>query len=239
MTKTLAREGAARHRRREWRGGLLRHGARRLRRAGCAAADPAAARWCACARSSWAWAPAARRRCCPLPPARDRPRRLQAQPQARCRPSRAACPCPSLIACAFGARRWRPRAAEPRLRRRSADRSAPAGEPLYNSFGTPCSRPGTPSGKTGLRSPGSFFLVSRKSSRSVGSKLLRPLEQPASAPDSAIRTAAAIRRCERRMVDFSLNSFSAVSSSRPAEATPAALRRASAGSAASRRHWQS
>src|SRR5580700_9494306 len=33
-------------------------------------------------------------------------------------------------------------------------------------------------------------------------------EQPASALDSAIRTEAAIRRCERRMVDFSLNSFS-------------------------------
>ncbi len=69
--------------------------------------------------------------------------------------------------------------------RRSADRSAAARAPLYNSFGTPCSRPGTPSGKTGLRSPGSFFLVSRKSSRSVGSQLLKPPEQPASAPDSA------------------------------------------------------
>src|ERR1700761_1023259 len=76
--------------------------------------------------------------------------------------------------------------------------------PLYNSFGTPCSRPGTPSGKTGSRLPGSFFLVSSQSSRSVGSKLLpKPLEQPASTPENAIRTAAAIRRCGRRMVDLS------------------------------------
>src|SRR5258705_112286 len=79
-------------------------------------------------------------------------------------------------------------------------------EPLYKFFGTPCSRPGTPSGNTGLRSPGSFFLVSSQSSRSLGSKLLMPPVQPASAPDSAMRTAAAIRRCERRMGDFSLNS---------------------------------
>src|SRR5258705_1165436 len=79
-------------------------------------------------------------------------------------------------------------------------------EPLYKFFGTPCSRPGTPSGNTGLRSPGSFFLVSSQSSRSLGSKLLMPPAQPANAPDSAIRTAAAIRRCEQRMVDFSLNS---------------------------------
>src|SRR5260370_34782093 len=47
-----------------------------------------------------------------------------------------------------------------------------------------------------------------KSSKSDGSKLLKPLEQPASAPDSAMRTEAAIKRCERRMVDFSLNSVS-------------------------------
>src|SRR5207253_5474515 len=74
--------------------------------------------------------------------------------------------------------------------------------PLYRSFGTPCSRPGTPSGNTALRSPGSFFLVSSQSSISVGSKLDNPPEQPASAADNATRTAAAIRRCERRMVDI-------------------------------------
>src|SRR5947209_8313226 len=79
--------------------------------------------------------------------------------------------------------------------------------PLYKSFGTPCSSPGTPSGKTGLRSPGSFFLVSRESSKSVGSQFDRPLEQPASALDSATRTVAAIRRCERRMFYVSLGSF--------------------------------
>src|SRR6202034_4818182 len=37
--------------------------------------------------------------------------------------------------------------------------------------------------------------------------LLRLSAQPASTPDSEIRAAAAIRRCERRMVDFSLISF--------------------------------
>src|SRR6185437_544136 len=79
--------------------------------------------------------------------------------------------------------------------------------PLYSSLGTPCSRPGTPLGKTGSRLPGSFFLVSRKSSRSLGSKLLpRLLEQPASTADSATTIEAAIRRCDRRMVDFSFNS---------------------------------
>ena len=49
---------------------------------------------------------------------------------------------------------------------------------------------------------------------------------------------AAIRRCDRRMVD-SHSIVCAVSSWRPAAARPAALRRASAGSAASRRHWRS
>src|SRR5207248_5390174 len=80
--------------------------------------------------------------------------------------------------------------------------------PLYKSFGTPCSRPGTPSGNTGLRSPGSFFLVSSQSSILVGSKLENPPEQPASAPDNATRTAAAIRRCERRMVDIPITFLS-------------------------------
>src|SRR4051812_13137560 len=70
---------------------------------------------------------------------------------------------------------------------------------LYKSFGTPCSSPGTPSGNTGLRSPGSFFLVSRKSNRSVGSQLLMPLLQPPSAAHSAIRTAEAVKRGGRRM----------------------------------------
>ena len=74
---------------------------------------------------------------------------------------------------------------------------------------------------------------------SEGSKLPRPPPpQPASAPESATRTAAAIRRCGRRMVVFPLNSFS-VSSLQPAEAGPAVLRRASACSAASGRHWRS
>jgi hypothetical protein len=59
-----------------------------------------------------------------------------------------------------------------------------------------------------LRSPGSFFLVSSQSSQSIGSKLLILFEQPAIAPDSATRTEAAIRRCRRRMVDFSFNTFS-------------------------------
>ena len=80
--------------------------------------------------------------------------------------------------------------------------------PLYRSFGTPCSRPGTPSGNTGLRSPGSFFLLSSQSSISVGSKLDNPPEQPASAADNATRTAAAIRRCERRMVDIPITFLS-------------------------------
>ena len=78
---------------------------------------------------------------------------------------RAACPCLWTRFCDFGSS-----AAE---RRRAARRSVLrccSGAPLYRSFGTPCSRPGTPSGNTGLRSPGSFFLVSRKSSRSDGSQ---------------------------------------------------------------------
>src|SRR5436305_724564 len=114
-------------------------------------------------------------------------------------------------------------------------------DPLYNSFGTPCSSPGTPSGKTALRSPGSFFLVSRKSNRSVGSQLDRPLEQPPSALESATSTVAAIRRCERRMVGFPQLMFcgSCSSSWRQAGASPAAPRHANAAMAASRRRPQS
>src|SRR3569833_595304 len=47
--------------------------------------------------------------------------------------------------------------------------------PLYSSFGTPCSTPGTPSGNTGLRAPGRGFFVSRKLSMSVGSNLFTVL----------------------------------------------------------------
>ena len=154
-----ARESAARHRRREWRGGLLR-GAQAWPAA--RPVDRAAARWCACGRFSWAWEPAAPRRCCPLPPARHRDRQRRAQSPALRRWW------PGLLALGFrgsssisappAAARRRPQPG------RSADRRLLLRAPLYNSFGTPCSRPGTPSGKTGLRSPGSFFLVSRKSS---------------------------------------------------------------------------
>ena len=89
---------------------------------------------------------------------------------------------------------------------RSARRAAAGASPCRRSFGTPCSRPGTPSGNTGLRSPGSFFLVSMKSIRSDGSKLDRPPPpQPASAPDSATRTVTAISRCDATLFDLSLS----------------------------------
>src|SRR5204862_7924221 len=56
-----------------------------------------------------------------------------------------------------------------------------------NSGGTPGDVPGTPSGKTGLRSPASFFLELKMSPgiHSIGSKLLM-LSQPASGKVSAV-----------------------------------------------------
>ena len=66
-----------------------------------------------------------------------------------------------------------------------------------NSGGTPGAVPGTPSGKTGLRSPASFFLELKMSPgiHSIGSKLLM-LSQPASGKVSAVamKTARAKRR---------------------------------------------
>ena len=144
-------------------------------------ADPAVARWCACERSSLALAVVARQPWCSLPRARhwdqaqhwNRQRRRAAAPRRepcwRSPPAWPFCPWISQPASISALRR-----AAPRRQRHSADRFAPGKSPCTDPLGTPCSRPGTPSGKTGLRSPGIFFLVSRKSSKSVGSKLLRP-----------------------------------------------------------------
>ncbi len=112
--------------------------------------------------------------------------------------------------------------------------------PLYKSFGTPCSSPGTPSGKTGLRSPGSRFLVSRKSSRSVGSN---PLVCSRSRP---ARRTARLRRQQRSNVangawwmSGSTQVFPNVNFWQPAEVATAAIQRATAGWRGSHRRWQS
>ncbi len=67
-------------------------------------------------------------------------------------------------------------------------------------------------GKTALRSPGSFFLVSRKSNKSVGSILgTLKLPQPTSAPDNMASTVAAINRLTRLLFRFSVTLASTLS----------------------------
>jgi len=195
-------------------------------------AGRAAARWWRRRTIFAGFGGAARRRCCPPPPSRGSVRRPD---PARARP--AAC-------LAFGgALRFR------RFGRRRGGRSSGsrvllidllhAGDPCTIPGARPVRAPARRPGKPACSSPGNFFLVSRKSRRSLGSKLLIPVEQPASAPDSEIRTAAAIKRLRAHGRFLAQLVFPPVSFLRPAAAMLAALRRANAGWAVSRRHLQS
>ena len=213
---------------------IVAAGRRRGRCAVARPADRAAARWCACGRSSSAWEPAARRRCCPLPPARRRhpARRLSRRRGGGRR----------LLALGFrGVLRFRLLAAAA-LRRpqpgRSAGRSAPA-RALVQFLRHALLEARHALGENRLALARQLLLG------------VEEIEQIGRIPIA--HAAAARQRARQRDEDGRLRSdvasgawsishstrFPAVSSSRPAAATPAAPRRASAGSAASRRHWQS
>src|SRR6266566_4271089 len=64
-----------------------------------------------------------------------------------------------------------------------------------SSFGTPCVTPGVPSGNTGLRSPGSRFLVLKKSEsmKLVGSKPSQPASRTPSDNAKTVRPMRAKR----------------------------------------------
>ena len=173
MNNESARERTARQRRREWRRRWLRllralRGPGRLRRLrvgligrrrGGALADDLLRL-------------GSRRRggeCRPL----QLRRRNRAPRPARWRPWPAACPCPWI-----SRRAWTsalPAAVSALRRRQLPGRPVPAAAarrcPCRVPSGRPARGPGTPSGNTGLRSPGSFFLVSSQSKTSLGSQL--------------------------------------------------------------------
>ena len=193
--KKSAREGAARQRRREWRTAAWLAPVARIVPA--AAVDPAAARWCACARSSSAWAAAERRRCRPLP------RRRGDRPVPRRRGGSG-----GLLALGFRAA-LRLRLLGGRRRRRGGSLrvllvdcccARPCRDPSARPARGPARRRGTPAC---ARPAASSWCRASRAGRSDRSCTSR--QQPASAPESATRTAAAIRRCERRMVDLSVN----------------------------------
>ena len=187
--------------------------------------DRAAARWCAGARSLAALAPAARRPCCPLPPARHRDRRRAAA--ARLLPlapdfdfgsagggAAAAAACGVLLVDLLLAG-----ALVEILRHALLE--------ARHAFG-----------EHRLAIARQFFLGVEEVEHDRWDRNCMPPAAAGQRARQARRRRRAIRRFDPRMVNVSLNSFS-VSSSRPAAATPAALRRASAGPAASRRHWRS
>ena len=236
MTKS-AREGAARHRRREWRGGLLR----RLARAAPVArrpADRAAARWCACATIFLGLGAGGAAAVGRLPPARPRhqARRLSLAAVlavAGCLASwisrRASISAPRAAAAAAAAAAWAfcwsscccRRALVQILRHALLEARHAVGEnrlALARQL------------FLGVEQIEQIARIEAAKAAGAAGQRARQRDQDGSS-DQTLR--AAHGRFLTQLV------FSAVSFSRPAAATPAALRRASAGSAASRRHWQS
>ena len=133
-----------------------------------------------------------------------------------------------------------PPAAEPRRQpARSGRQPAADGRPCRDPSARPARGPARLRGipACGHRAASSWYRGSRADR--TGRNCRAALPQPASAPESAMRTAVAIKRCGRRILGFPLNSFCRSALWRPAAARPAALRHASAGSAAFRRHWRS